>query len=106
MLHTDVDLEFSQDGTEFKAKTSWVNDNVPCLTYAKMLRENGGNGFWNKRSGRHIASVPAFALALAERQGINTSDQKQLREWLDQHPQYWTVEHILTPGKDPRNIIK
>lgn len=78
-------------------------DNIPVLEENYVQKMNGNNGFSKKRLFRKIASVPIVAHIDAERKGYNMSDPADVRRFLQENPDYMTVERIRSKGT--RNYI-
>jgi hypothetical protein len=105
-IHTDIDLVFNSKMDEFTSVTRWTQDTTEIDRQNQFEREFGNNGFWNKRGCRKIASIPVVAYHMAKAEGVNVDDDKELLGWLSRNKRFMTVNHVLTPGRDARTIIK
>ena len=82
-----------------------VQNNIPVLEENYVLKMNANNGFSEKRMFRKIASIPDVANMKAYQDGYNLDDVKDLYRFLNDNPEYMTVEKILT-NRDPHIIVR
>ena len=82
-----------------------VQNNIPVLEENYVLKMNANNGFTEKRMFRKIASIPDVANMKAYQDGYNLDDVKDLYRFLNDNPEYMTVEKILT-NRDPHIIVR
>lgn len=82
-----------------------TQNNVPILDENYVRKMNANNGFSSKRYFRHIGTVPLVAWMVAHQEGRNLDDQTELRKYLEEHPEFMTVNRIDT-GRDGRTIIR
>ena len=82
-----------------------VQNNIPVLEENYVLKMNANNGFSEKRMFRQIASIPDVANMKAYQDGYNLDDPKELYRFLQDNPEYMTVEKILT-NRDPHIIVR
>lgn len=82
-----------------------VQNNIPVLEENYVLKMNANNGFSEKRMFRKIASIPEVAHLKAYQDGYNLDDAKDLHRFLQDNPEYMTVEKILT-NRDPHIIVR
>ena len=101
----------NNDG-DYDLETEIHQDITDDLRYCKALRNTQGNGFWRKRTGRQIGSIPnvAYLKALQSGYGLESDDPvikaKEIRRYLNDNPQFRTVPHISTPGHTGNIIVK
>ena len=81
-----------------------VQNNIPVLEENYVRKMNANNGFSEKRMFRQIASIPDVANMKAYQDGYNLDDVKDLYRFLNDNPEYMTVEKILT-NRDPHIIV-
>ena len=82
-----------------------VQNNIPVLEENYVRKMNANNGFSEKRMFRQIASIPDVANMKAYQHGYNLDDPKELYRFLQDNPEYMTVEKILT-NRDPHIIVR
>ena len=82
-----------------------VQNNIPVLEENYVRKMNANNGFTEKRMFRKIASIPDVANMKAYQDGYNLDDVKDLYRFLNDNPEYMTVEKILT-NRDPHIIVR
>ena len=82
-----------------------VQNNIPVLEENYVRKMNANNGFSEKRMFRKIASIPDVANMKAYQDGYNLDDVKDLYRFLNDNPEYMTVEKILT-NRDPHIIVR
>ena len=82
-----------------------VQNNIPVLEENYVRKMNANNGFSEKRMFRQIASIPDVANMKAYQDGYNLDDVKDLYRFLNDNPEYMTVEKILT-NRDPHIIVR
>jgi hypothetical protein len=82
-----------------------VQNNIPVLEENYVRKMNANNGFTEKRMFRQIASIPDVANMKAYQDGYNLDDPKDLYRFLQENPEYMTVEKILT-NRDPHIIVR
>ena len=82
-----------------------VQNNIPVLEENYVRKMNANNGFSGKRMFRQIASIPDVANLKAYQDGYNLDDPKDLYRFLQENPEYMTVEKILT-NRDPHIIVR
>ena len=82
-----------------------VQNNIPVLEENYVRKMNANNGFSEKRMFRQIASIPDVANMKAYQDGYNLDDPKELYRFLQDNPEYMTVEKILT-NRDPHIIVR
>ena len=82
-----------------------VQNNIPVLEENYGLKMNANNGFTEKRMFRKIASIPDVANMKAYQDGYNLDDVKDLYRFLNDNPEYMTVEKILI-NRDPHIIVR
>lgn len=82
-----------------------VQNNIPVLEENYVRKMNANNGFSEKRMFRKIASIPDVANMKAYQDGYNLDDPKDLYRFLQENPEYMTVEKILT-NRDPHIIVR
>jgi hypothetical protein len=82
-----------------------TQNNIPILDENFVRKMNANNGFSPKRMFRQIGSVPLVAWMVAHQEGRNLDDVGELRKYLEEHPEYMTVNRIDT-GRDGRIVIK
>lgn len=76
---------------------SITQNNIPILEDNYVQKMNSNNGFSEKRMFRKIASIPVAAALQAAQEGYDLDDRKDLHRFLNENPDYMTVERILTP---------
>jgi hypothetical protein len=74
-----------------------TQNNVPILEENYVHKMNANNGFSEKRMFRKIASIPVVAAMKAAQEGYNLDEKQDLHRFLNENPDYMTVEHILSP---------
>ena len=82
-----------------------TQNNVPVLEENYVDKMNANNGFSEKRMFRKIASIPVVAALKASQEGYNLDDKKDLYRFLNENPDYMTVDHILSP-RNAQIIVK
>jgi hypothetical protein len=82
-----------------------VQNNIPVLEENYVRKMNANNGFSEKRMFRQIASIPDVANMKAYQDGYNLDDPKELYRFLNDNPEYMTVDKILT-NRDPHIIVR
>lgn len=82
---------------------SLTQDNIPILDENYVRRMNANNGFSEKRLFRKIGSVPLLAVLEAKQKGYDMDDPKDIKRFLQDNPDYMTVEKI--DSHRPANII-
>ena len=83
---------------------SMYQNNIPVLEQNFVEKMNANNGFSKQRLFRKIASVPDVAMLKACQDGYNLDDVKDLKRFLNDNPDYMTVERIDT-GASGKIII-
>lgn len=107
-------LDIKNSDLDFELNTLIHQDITDDLKYCKELRKRPGNGFWNKRQGRQIGSIPnvAYLKALQDGYDLESDDReiksKEFKRYLNDYPMYRTVEQLVTPtsGEGLQLIIK
>ncbi len=80
-------------------------NNMPVLEENYVKKMNSNNGFSGKRMFRQIASIPDVAHIKAYQDGYNLDDRKDLFRFLQDNPDYMTVERLKS-HKSPNIIVK
>jgi len=80
-----------------------TQNNIPILDENYVRRMNANNGFSKERLFRKIGSVPLLAVLEARQKGYNMDDPKDIKRFLQDNPDYMTVEKI--DSHRPANII-
>jgi hypothetical protein len=97
---------------DYDLETELHQDISDDLEYAKQLRNQPGNGFWDGRTGRQVGNIPnlAWFQGLQAGYGLEDNDRhiqaRELKRFLNDHPEHRTVPHINTPGHTGRIIVK
>ncbi len=81
---------------EFVLEGSLVQNNIPVLEENYVRKMNSNNGFTKERLFRKIASIPEVANLKAAQDGYNLDDVKDLYRFLNDNPEYMTVDKIKT----------
>jgi hypothetical protein len=84
---------------------SLVQNNIPVLEENYVAKMNSNNGFSKDRLFRKIASIPEVANLKAAQDGYNLDDPKDLRRFLNDNPDYMTVDKIKTE-RSPNIIMR
>jgi hypothetical protein len=101
VVHEDLDFKYL-GGDEFSWKvTSW-QDNVPIIS-RNLAEKVHSDGFFKKRNGKKIASIPSLAYLEAERQGWDLNNRRELFRFLDLHPEFATSDY--RPKESRKGII-
>ena len=104
MIVNDIGVE--QVGKEaFKLIGSIRQNNIPVLEDNYVRKMNANNGFSKERMFRKIASIPDVAHLNAFQDGYNLDDEKDLHRFLQDNPDYMSVERLRT-GRSPNIIMK
>ena len=83
-----------------------VQNNIPILEQNFVEKMNLNNGWTEKKMFRKIASIPIVAMLKAAQDGYNLDDPKDLHRFLDENPDYMTVDKLVNHHANPLNIIK
>lgn len=100
------------DDGDYTLETDIIQDIRDHIAYCNELRNRPGNGFWDKRNGRMVGSIPsvAYLKGLQEGYDMECADRqiahKEKLRYLNDHPEWRTVPHIDTPGHTGQIIIK
>ncbi len=100
------------DDLDYDLVTEIHQDVSDDIQECNRLKNLPGNGFWTGRKGRHIGHIPnvAYLKALQDGYGLECDDPeirtKEMRRYLNDYPQYRTVNYINTPGHTGKVIIK
>lgn len=100
------------DDGDYDLETRVVQDIRDHLKYCAELRNRDGNGFWDKRKGRMLGSIPTvpYLKGLQEGYDMECEDReiahKERMRYLNDHPAWRTVRHIDTPGHTGKIIVK
>jgi len=98
-------VEIKPDGS-FKQETFLTQDEIPCLEANLFQKlQDPANGFSAGRTMRKIASIPVVAEQIAKAEGFDLSKRKDLEKFLEEHPEYLTVNKLDT-GASGKIIIK
>jgi hypothetical protein len=89
----------------FKLTGSITQNNIPVLEENYVRKMNANNGFSKQRMFRKIASIPDVAHLNAIQAGYNLDDRKDLNRFLQDNPDYMTVERLRT-HRSPNIIMK
>lgn len=98
-------IDIKNDDLDYSLDTHLVQNIHDELQFCKDMKALPGNGFWDNRTHRQIGSIPSVAYVKALQDGYDLeSNDKQIRStefkrYLNDYPQYRTVEHIVTPGQ-------
>lgn len=98
-------MDIKSDDLDYDLNTHLVQNIKDELQFCKEMKNTPGNGFWDNRSHRQIGSIPnvAYLKALQDGYDLESFDPqvraKEFKRYLNDYPQYRTVEHISTPGK-------
>ena len=98
-------MDIKNDDLDYSLDTRLVQNIHDELQFCKDMKALPGNGFWDNRTHRQIGSIPSVAYVKALQDGYDLeSNDKQIRStefkrYLNDYPQYRTVEHIVTPGQ-------
>jgi hypothetical protein len=98
-------MDIKNDDLDYSLDTHLVQNIHDELQFCKDMKALPGNGFWDNRTHRQIGSIPSVAYVKALQDGYDLeSNDKQIRStefkrYLNDYPQYRTVEHIVTPGQ-------
>ena len=84
---------------------SITQNNIPVLEENYVRKMNANNGFSKERMFRKIASIPDVAHLNAIQSGYNLDDRKDLNRFLQDNPDYMSVERIDS-HRSPNIIIK
>ena len=82
-----------------------TQNNIPVLEDNYVQKMNANNGFSEKRMFRKIASIPVVAAMKAAQEGYNLDEKQDLHRFLNENPDYMTVDHILSP-RNAQIIVK
>jgi hypothetical protein len=82
-----------------------IEDHRPVLDQNYIDKCNSNNGFTKKRMFRHLARVPVAVINIAKEHGYNMERDGDLMRFLNDHPQYMTVQKRLTPKNNAGRII-
>lgn len=104
MIYDNIGVKVLNDD-EMVVTGGLVQNNIPVLEENYVLKMNANNGFSEKRMFRKIASIPEVAHLKAYQDGYNLDDAKDLHRFLQDNPEYMTVEKILT-NRDPHIIVR
>jgi len=104
MIQDNLSVKYLNDD-EMVITGGLVQDNIPVLEENYVRKMNANNGFSEKRMFRKIASIPDVANMKAYQDGYNLDDPKDLYRFLQENPEYMTVEKILT-NRDPHIIVR
>jgi hypothetical protein len=104
MIQDNISVKMLND-EEMVVTGEIVQNNIPVLEENYVLKMNANNGFSEKRMFRKIASIPDVANMKAYQDGYNLDDPKELYRFLNDNPEYMTVEKILT-NRDPHIIVR
>lgn len=100
------------DDLDYDLETEVKQDIKSELEFCKDMRDLPGNGFWKNRTGRQIGSIPnvAYLKALQDGYELESPDSvvrsREFKRYLNDHPEFRTVNHINTPGHTGNIIIK
>ncbi len=98
-------MDIKNNDLDYSLDTRLVQNIHDELQFCKDMKALPGNGFWDNRTHRQIGSIPSVAYVKALQDGYDLeSNDKQIRSaefkrYLNDYPQYRTVEHIVTPGQ-------
>jgi len=98
-------MDIKNNDLDYSLDTRLVHNIHDELQFCKDMKALPGNGFWDNRTHRQIGSIPSVAYVKALQDGYDLeSNDKQIRSaefkrYLNDYPQYRTVEHIVTPGQ-------
>ena len=104
MIQDNLSVKYLNDD-EMVVTGGLVQNNIPVLEENYVRKMNANNGFSEKRMFRKIASIPDVANMKAYQDGYNLDDPKDLYRFLQENPEYMTVEKILT-NRDPHIIVR
>jgi hypothetical protein len=82
-----------------------TQNNIPVLEENYVAKMNANNGFSKERLFRKIASIPDVANMQAYKDGYNLDNTKDLYRFLNDNPDYMTVERLRT-YRSPNIIMK
>jgi len=82
--------ELNNDEVEWSVTTS--QDTVPIIE-RNLAQRIHSDGWFKKRNGKHIASIPSVVWLSAKDAGWNLSDRKELYLFLDMHPAFATADY-------------
>jgi hypothetical protein len=102
MIYDALGVKFHGED-DISIRGSVTQNNIPVLEENYVEKMNANNGFSKKRLFRKIASIPIVAVLKAHQDGYNLDDEKELHRFLNDNPDYMTVDKILHPMK--ANVI-
>lgn len=98
------------DDGDYDLETEIHQDISTELLQNKELRNRPGNGFWDNRTGRQVGSIPnvSYLKALQDGYDLESNDRqiqsKEFKRYLNDHPEFRTVRHIVTPGQSGNGV--
>lgn len=98
-------MDIKNDDLDYELNTHLVQNIKDELQFCKDMKALPGNGFWDGRTHRQIGSIPpvAYLKALQDGYDMESCDRiiraREQRRYLNDYPQYRTVEKIVTPSK-------
>lgn len=105
-------MDIKNDDLDYTLETNLIQPIKDELQYCKQMRETPGNGFWDNRTHRQIGSIPnvAYLKALSDGYDLESNDSqiksKEFKRYLNDNPQFRTVNHIATPGYTGQIIVR
>jgi len=84
---------------------SIIQNNMPVLEQNYVEKMNANNGFSKQRLFRKIASIPVTEVLKASQEGRNLDDKTDLFEFLNENPDYMSVDYLLSP-RNAQIIVK
>lgn len=90
---------------EYVLTGSITQNNIPVLEQNYVEKMNAGNGWSKERMFRKIASIPVVAQFKASQDGYDLDNKADLQRFLNDNPDYMTVNAIDT-GATGHIIIK
>lgn len=104
--YTGVKIKGDLIDGEVSLGGSIISNNIPILERNFVDKMNLNNGYSKGKMFRKIASIPIVAMLKAAQDGYNLDDPKDLHKFLNENPDYMTVEKLVNPHANPLNIIK
>jgi len=104
MIYDNIGLKPLGENEAVLAGTITQN-NIPVLDENYVKKMNANNGFSQDRLFRKVASIPLVAWMKATQDGYNMDDEKDVRRFLLENPDYLCVDK-LDKRSDPHIIVK
>ena len=104
MIYNNMGVKFHGE-EDISLGGTITQETTPVLESNYVEKMNTNNGFSQKRMFRKIASIPIVDVLVAAQKGYNLDDKNDRDRFLQENPQFLTVERMVS-ARSPNILIK